>query len=172
MVIDNHALWHKYQVQRLIYSSINLRYPVGMKNLYLQRMGITAWQQRNQSSEVVSVAPECFFCTLLNAQNVVTGVIFADIDETASFSDQQGLLEKIAKAVSSNINLETMSLDRVGAGLPDNVQHVILLGEEVAKAFESINCKVNTICSVSLSELQKDASQKKALWQQLKPLVQ
>jgi len=139
-----------------------------VRNIYLQRMGITSWRlcHRAQTSAY-------FQCLLHSDQNEPIGMIFADIDDAISLSDQQQLLQKIAQSVAPNIILHTMTCSPLTSAECDRVRYVILLGKQ-ANQWVSQNAENNrfsVVRSVSLSALLKDPSHKKILWAQLKPLV-
>ena len=140
-----------------------------MKNTYLQRMGITAWQLRDQAAESRIDLPVFFCCHLRNDSNEIVGVILADVDQAGCLDDQQNLLKKIAHALAPVVDIKSVS-DMTELFLAP-YQYAVFLGDRVSHWCENKSVAMQTIQSVSLSILQKDAAAKKSLWMQLKPFA-
>lgn len=137
-----------------------------MRNLTLQRLGITVWRKRHASA-----SSDCFCCLLHNAANEPVGVIVADIEASeAAVADQEQLLRKIAQVMAPRGDVQVSSFPFLSALLTGSVRYVILLGARVNHHYDQ-QIPVPMIRAASLSTLLKEASEKQQLWAQLKPLI-
>ena len=133
-----------------------------MKNIYLQRMGITTWRLRDQPTHAVNY----FSYQLNNAAGKPLGVLFADAidDSRISLSEQENLVQNIVAALTPHFT----------NAMNENHKHylfAILLGNHAKKMFLERESKVECMISHdALIQFIQNTERKKALWTEIKPL--
>jgi DNA polymerase III psi subunit len=117
---------------------------------YLYAMGITQWRSS------AKIQPT-YYMALLEKDGSMVGAVIAK-----ESSEHFTLLEKIVSAITPHFTVHTVTAQKAKAMTQNNLSFLIKLGANI-----DIPC--NTLIeSASLSQL--DASLKKQLWSQLKPL--
>jgi len=122
-------------------------------------MGITTWHLRDKVH-----APVFFQAILRDAAQKIVGLIIADVDESVPIDEQKKLLQKMAEALTSHI--EIIETGEITSTLSDG-SFVILLGENSKKKEVKPDRR---IYSYALTELLAHSDYKKTLWSQMKSL--
>jgi DNA polymerase III psi subunit len=129
---------------------------------YLDRMGIIQWRLRDSEKNAY------FKVTLSNPQEKMVGLILADVDPAADIAEQEGLLKKIAHALTPHFSVEIMSMIDADT-IEKNNAMIILLGDQIQKIITQ-KISPTIINSFSLTHLLHHSNDKKKLWADIKPL--
>ena len=132
-----------------------------MMHHYLDKMGITVWQLRQNNAH-----KQYGRIKLMDMNNNLIGMIIADFDFAASQPDQENLLRKIGDILSAHSQYEMILPISVSEDEKKTAQFYILLGEHAQK----IICTGRVIQSYSLVDLINNPEYKKQLWKQIKSL--